>query len=264
MKVIYTFKKFKHILNIENPIFLDMARLSVKYSGALYKTELYCDSESKIFFDKHNIKFNKVVVLPEIENYDGEMYAIPKMITYSKQNEPYIHLDFDTIILRRLSFNNDVTFGYYDEDYSYYDVVKYSQFALNTYINSFENYIKGYYSPNEYLQWRWLKFPNNSLLAVNNYQFVSEMYTEVLNKLKDVILYPDPETCIGQFVEQFLLIANLDLHKKSYDCVYKCNPIKILNKNNIDKLDKFKFIHLQNYKNIGSHSHNLLYALHNK
>ena len=50
MKVIYTFKKFKHILNIENPIFLDMARLSVQHSRKFYKTELYCDEASKNFF----------------------------------------------------------------------------------------------------------------------------------------------------------------------------------------------------------------------
>jgi len=82
MKVIYTFKKFKHILNIENPIFLDMARLSVQHSRKFYKTELYCDEASKNFFYDHDVKFDNVFVLDEIENYDGEIYAIPKMITY--------------------------------------------------------------------------------------------------------------------------------------------------------------------------------------
>ena len=264
MKVIYTFKKFKHILNIENPIFLDMARLSVQYSRMFYKTELYCDEASKNFFDNHDIKFDNVVVLDELENYDGEMYTIPKMITCSKQTEPYVHLDFDTIILRHLTFDKDVTFGYYDEDYSPYTIVKYSPFVYNTYINSFENHVKNHYTPDEYLQWRWMKFPNNSLFAVNDYRFVSQSYSEILERLKDVILLPDPETNIGQFVEQFLIMAYLDSYKKTYCSLYKTNPIKILKNPNPYNLNKFKFIHLQNYKNLDSHSYKLLYNLNNK
>lgn len=264
MKVIYTFKKFKHILNIENPIFLDMARLSVQHSRKFYKTELYCDEASKNFFYDHDVKFDNVFVLDEIENYDGEIYAIPKMITYSKQTEPYIHLDFDTIILRYLTFDKDVTFGYYDEDYSPYTIIKYSPFVYNTYINSFENYVKNYYAPDEYLQWRWMKFPNNSLFAVNDYIFVSQSYSEILERLKDVTLLPDSETNIGQFIEQFLIVSYLDSNKKTYGSVYKTNPIKILKDSNTDKLNKFKFIHLQNYKNLDSHSYKLLYQLHNK
>jgi hypothetical protein len=186
------------------------------------------------------------------------------MITYSKQTEPYIHLDFDTIILRHLTFDKDVTFGYYDEDYSPYTIIKYSPFVYNIYINSFENYVKNYYTPDEYLQWRWMKFPNNSLFAVNDYIFVSQSYSEILERLKDVTLLPDPETNIGQFIEQFLIVSYLDSNKKTYGSVYKTNPIKILKDSNTDKLNKFKFIHLQNYKNLDSHSYKLLYQLHNK
>jgi hypothetical protein len=266
MKVIYTFKKFKNIPNIENPIFLDMARLSVQYSKMFYKTELYCDEKSKKFFDKNNIKFDNVFVLDEIENYDGEMYTIPKMITYSKQTEPYIHLDFDTIVLKHLTFNKSVTFGYHDEDYSQYINIKYSPFVYNTYINTFENHIKNYYDPNEYLQWRWMKFTNNSLFAVNDYIFVSNTYSEILERLKDVTLLPDPEINIGQFLEQFLIVSYLDSHKKNYDCLYKKNPLEVLKESNPYKLDnvfnipnKLKFIHLQNFKNLDAYSYKLLY-----
>jgi hypothetical protein len=103
-----------------------------------------------------------------------------------------------------------------------------------------------------------MKFPNNSLFAVNDYRFVSQSYSEILERLKDVILLPDPETNIGQFIEQFLIIAYLDLHKKTYGSVYKTNPIKILKDANPHKLNKFKFVHLQSFKNLDSHSYKLL------
>ena len=48
--------------------------------------------------------------------------------------------------------------------------------------------------------------------------------------------------------------AYLDSYKKTYGSLYKTNPIKILKNPNPYNLNKFKFIHLQNYKNLDSHS----------
>ena len=257
MKVIYTFKVVPGIDLLGTDLLYNITRLSTHYSSKHYRTELYCDSESCKFFEHPDFKFNKINILHELDEYSGSIFSIPKMITCIHQKEPYIHLDFDAFIFRKLNLKADVTFGYYDADYSIYPITKHSEYVNNVYINTYEKYVKSKLPEEEYKDWQWKIFPNNSLLGVQNYRVVSQLYTYILQKFNSMIYEPDPDAHIAQFLEQYLLLTYLEFNSISFETIYKNNPINIAKQDILKKIKWFKYLHLQDFRIAGTHSNNL-------
>ena len=100
MKVIYAFKQFSKHYKPFDDTFFELARLSVELSKKYYTTEFYCDSESKILFEANGVFFDKVIVSDKIESYSGSLTSMAKVYAMIEQTEPYIIVDFDTLILK--------------------------------------------------------------------------------------------------------------------------------------------------------------------
>ena len=95
MKVVYTY------CNIQkkplSKFFLDMARLSV---GTLRK---FTNCEIELYTDIHDLDgldFDKIHYIDFFDwDWDKRYWNIPKFKTYSMQEEPFIHVDFDLHIM---------------------------------------------------------------------------------------------------------------------------------------------------------------------
>lgn len=253
MKVIYTCKTMEKIPLVRFPLFLEVSKLSLDMANKFYRTELYCDNESKDFFVEHEYPFDEIIVLPELEEFSGEIFSIPKLITYTHQNEPYIHLDLDTILLDKIEFSDSVMFGFFDGDYRGLNDFEYKPFIKEDYVDMFENNLKTHFKPEQYLTWGWEVFPNSCLFGVNDFGGVSESYSNILRDFKMLLLSEDPGAKLATFLEQFMIINQLDKKGIDYSCLtpqnsfFALEPSFELTDDVMEEILSKKFIHLHHF-----------------
>lgn len=109
--------------------------LSVEQAKKYFSSvELYCDTPTKeildplnLSIDKYHVIFDDHPILKKWENSD--LWAASKMIAYSLQTEPYVHLDYDFYIFSdpREIFDKDVVvlypeMGYNENNHPYYNI----------------------------------------------------------------------------------------------------------------------------------------------
>lgn len=73
------------------------------------EVELYTDKSGyELLIAKLKLPYTKVhVVLDDLNNYDPNLWALPKIYTYSLQEKPFIHIDGDVFIWEK--FSNELT-----------------------------------------------------------------------------------------------------------------------------------------------------------
>ncbi|MDR0941656.1 MAG: hypothetical protein LBM68_05470 [Bacteroidales bacterium] len=104
MKVIYSYNSYGG-KNIPGAWWLRMAELSVgsMRKNTNYPVELYCDAESEAVFTGENFgaQFDKVHVV-DFMHYPHHIayWNFGKLLVYSLQEEPFLHVDFDTYFKR--------------------------------------------------------------------------------------------------------------------------------------------------------------------
>jgi hypothetical protein len=134
MKIIQSFWS----QNLTNPLTENYGWLSEPYNwlswilsanqlAKFYKVELYTDQKGyEILIDKLQLPYHKVhVILDELNHYHKSLWAMPKIKTYSLQNEPFLHVDGDVFIWEKFSNellkgdfitqNLEITTEYYEE-----------------------------------------------------------------------------------------------------------------------------------------------------
>lgn len=219
MKAIFSFKKLKtdHYKPIDDNFF-KLAKLSVQMAKIHYKTEFYGDEESYKLFEDKGVVFDNVNLLDSIKNYNGDITSYSKLMAMLEQKEPYICLDFDTLLFERIETTSTITFGYPEiVDYSLHNIL--SQDDVSSYIEYIEKYYKRHLSKykhklsniqNVYLD----TIPNYSLFAVKNTVLIKNIIKDIFNKFSTDEL----EEMGAMFIEQYLIYCYL----KNYqvDCNY--------------------------------------------
>lgn len=98
MKIIWSYCSFGG-KRLPDDFTVKMATLSLLSMKCVthYKTELWTDAKSLEYFQ--HLNYNSIVVT-RFDGWEDERYwNIPKMFVYSKQEEPFLHVDFDTCFL---------------------------------------------------------------------------------------------------------------------------------------------------------------------
>ena len=99
MKVIYSFNSYAGKIT-PGYWYLRMAELSVQsMKNCGYRVELYVDAESVDFFrgDLFCVPFDAVHIVNFMQfPHDSAYWNFGKLYVYSLQNEPFLHVDFDT------------------------------------------------------------------------------------------------------------------------------------------------------------------------
>lgn len=238
MIAIYSYKRFKHHYKPLDETFFKVAACSVKSVSKHYKTKLYTDNYGAYLFESKGITFDEVIVDDEIEKYDGQLYCMPKIISMMKQEEDYVHVDFDTIIFEKIYSPHTITYAYWDLDFS--NNPKTDQFSsmLYHYYDPYKKYVENVFE--EELEPKWLRVPNHSFFMVKNPTLVKKVYEEILDKIPDSILkICDSPMLIEQFLFfQYILKNNVDF---GFVNKYSTESIK-------EKLEgSYKLIHLFYY-----------------
>jgi hypothetical protein len=89
------------------------------------KVELYTDSEGKkVLIDQLKLPYTKVhICLDHLDHLPSSLWAMPKIYTYSLQDEPFLHVDGDVYIWSKFPthFNQAALVAqHYEVDYDFY------------------------------------------------------------------------------------------------------------------------------------------------
>lgn len=100
--------------------------------------ELYTDEFGReLLIDKLGLPYSKVhVVLDVLNDYHPDLWALGKVFTYGLQEQPFIHLDSDIYIWRRLSKqieDADLIAQNIEFDYQYYRNIKKELYKFDFY-----------------------------------------------------------------------------------------------------------------------------------
>lgn len=220
-----------------------------------------------------------------LDNFSEKTFSIPKLLVYSNQKEPFIHIDLDTFIFDKIEFTDKKriysTFPEGSGDILKFDIANSSFF--NTYIIPLQKIQENL--PNEFSKHIIFKnVPNMSVFGGFNHELISEATKYCLDIYENNMSFFDSNYYNACIIEQLFIPAAIRMilsknRKKnelenSFKFLFKDNPTYvefIKNKWDYpflvrsmdktlwigDKLHLFKnstynfngFLHLNGYKN---------------
>lgn len=245
MKAIYSFKILKtdHYKPIDDRFF-KLAKLSVELSKRYYKTEFYGDVESYKLFEEKGIEFDSVKFLDSIQNYNGDITSYSKLMAMMEQTEPYICLDFDTLLFQKIPETHTIVFGYPEiSSLKLHNVLTYDD------SNKFIEYVDLYYKRHLvkykdklpiYLNPSTNEIPNYSLFLCQHPNLIKEILNDIFNTFEET----EMEEMGAMFIEQFLIYLYLTEFEVDIKFLYDSN---IINDIEILPIIKNKFYHYIRY-----------------
>jgi hypothetical protein len=245
MKVIYSFKKLNtdHYKPIDNNFF-KLAKLSVGLAKKYYTTEFYGDSDSFDLFKSKGIEFDKVNLLDSIKNYNGNITSYSKLMAMMEQTEPYICLDFDTLLFQKIENDSTFIFGYPE-----IGSLKLHNILTEVNPQNYLEYIQTYYKRHlikykhkfpSYLNPSTNEIPNFSLFVCNHPTLIKEILNDIFGRFEKDEL----EEMGAMFIEQLLIYLYLIELEVDVKFLYNSNIV-----DNIEILQilKHKFYHYIQY-----------------
>lgn len=216
MNIIYTYKYTDGWdKGLDNPKSVKVFRKSVEMASRWYTPKIICDSNSVDFIKNLDIPNLLIETNDEISKYDSPNWGLMKLISIKNMNIPHIHIDMDTILLKKLDFDNsiDVIWGN-AESSLLYGRGHYSSFK---YIH--DNYLKTAeeFEPNLTNQgfFDFAHVPNNSLLIINNPNLTNNVISDLFLRVNDY--YKIHNGRLNMFMEQFLFMNLMKFNNGSVD-----------------------------------------------
>jgi hypothetical protein len=182
MKIVYSFIKTSYSPTAPE-LFAKISNKLIQKHG--YETELYVDKHNYHIFK--NISYNNIVILDdkEIQELPSNVWSAGKLLTFSKINEPFFHLDMDLFFIENyLSkfLNSELSF-FHEEPW--YNIAKIKK-KLNVITNHFINTNSNNFSLNPDS----LNSINCAIVGGTNFKIInqnSSLIIEYLKKHKDFI-----------------------------------------------------------------------------
>jgi len=137
LKAIHTYVQAREGFEFNRYVAHNML-LSVLYAQMQYDgIELYTDEKTAKIVKEIGIPYNKIITKP-FDNFESNTFSIPKLVTYSLQKEPYVHLDVDTFVIKDIYTPETIKFFYAHPDITMEDKDDF-QYGLNMYNTYLKN-----------------------------------------------------------------------------------------------------------------------------
>jgi len=248
-EAVYTFKKLKHYKPFDDTFFR-LAKLSLHSAKQYYTTVLYTDKDSLEFLTNGGLKFDRVVLLDSIKEYEGGNYAMPKILTMISREEPYIHLDFDSILIEKPYSLLPVSFPFPQPGFNTLKTHNDYEFVYTAYVKCFIEQIMDKIDYEKQSRIKWNTFPNNSALIVNLPLIVSNIYTEIITDfVPDKIELLNPTA-----IEQQYLFSHLEYYDIEYDFRNTVDTFNIVDYRILPDKEKYFYLEQQKYIHLSQYS----------
>lgn len=209
MRIVQSFIPTNYQQDIE--LYLDLTETSVNSILQFYdEVVLYTTPAVAELIKDRKIKYTEINT--ELFNITAPLstnYAIPKIQCYLDQKTPFIHIDYDVILLSKIPVEKDFTIGYYDFDFTN-NTVKHDQIdnLYNYYIQDLKR-IHHTLSPEIQATIDLRLLPNFSIFGVNNLTLCKTVFKEVLKFYNENKLTFEELEHAPSMLEQFLFITYL-------------------------------------------------------
>jgi len=236
MKIVYSY------INVYDENYIPLDTFLIGIYSAIKSTKLY--GNSHLYTSKGVIEKIKPLDLPftniiEFSNHNNtKIDIIPKLITYTLQKEPYIHLDLDLIINQQLDVLNTLPV-----QFAHADVEK------NWPLSLVSAYNKCYFDPANHFNTRYglgfnheLKLneiPNMGIVSVNDVELFSRCTNQALDLYYENKEVFDQNYTWNTYLEQALIHKKLKEQSSVYYnsvengdyCFFKDSILKKIEKN---------------------------------
>lgn len=205
MKIVYSY------INVHDENYIPLDTFLIGIYSAIKSNAVY--GNSHLYTSKSVIEKIKNLDLPftniiEFSNHiNTKVDIIPKLITYTLQREPYIHLDLDLIINKQLDVSDNLPV-----QFAHVDVEK------NWPLSLVNDYMKCYFEPAKYFNQKYglgfnhtLKLnevPNMGIIYVNDV----DLFTKCTNQALD--LYYENKEMFDYNVSWNVYLEQATIHKK--------------------------------------------------
>lgn len=232
MKVLYSLEKFEnHYRKFDNN-FYKLAKLSVELSSRLYPTKFVGTQDSLDNLNNNNIFFDEYEIIDTSIEYSDSIYSMPKIKAMMLQTEPFLSLDFDSILLNKFDSNFEFCFGFWEiymHDNLRYEHIEY---VYNSYINPFKTHIIDRFTEYELSMFNWSYYPNFSFFLCKNPIKLKNIYDDIFERIDTQTL----KLLSTGLVEQFIPVQLLKIMGTEVENLYESttpNDINII-KNKIN------------------------------
>lgn len=221
MKIIHTYLKTEKGSKLDKLHMYSMC-LSLYLAKRHYeKVVLYTDIETAELVKRFGLPYDEINT-QLLDGVEVRTFSIPKLMVYSAQTEPYIHIDLDSFIYEKIHFDDEeVIYSTYPEGSEHgVDFGKNARSFYNTYISSsFEIQDK---LDEEFLkEVNFTRVPNMSLFGGYQYEIISKASKyclELYEKNKDFFDLSYYNACI---IEQLFIPAAVKLLKEEEGDIFK-------------------------------------------
>lgn len=238
----------KGLLNI-----MTLSVLSVKKHYPNSKFILYTNEEVAKIVKNVGIPYD-IINDELLEGLVTKTFSIPKLVVYSDQTEPYIHVDLDSFIFERMEFNGDVIASFEEGKRPSGIFMKHEEIYI-TYVEPIEE-IKDKLPVNFYNNLTFDNIPNMCLFGGNDYKLISNASKLCLEIYNNNRLFFDSDYSRAAIIEQLFIgiaIKTLSSTKFTYlfndslpDISYMDSENFIVIENKSNNFDGF--LHLGGYK----------------
>jgi len=172
MKIIHSYLPIKPYKISKQNIYL--MTLSMLLAKKYYeKVVLYTNVETADIVRKIGLPYDEIDDIL-LEGIDVGTFSIPKLIVYSVQTEPYIHIDIDTFLFKKINFKIDGgVYSTLNEGIETFKMDWYGESFYSTYIKSAFHLIKKL--PKEFSdEVNFSEILNMSIFGGYNYKLISD------------------------------------------------------------------------------------------
>lgn len=231
MKAVHTYVPSREGFEFNKYVAHNML-LSVLYAQIHYDgIELYTNSETAKIVEEIGIPYDKIITEP-FEEFESNTFSIPKILTYSLQEEEYVHLDIDTFVVSKIDCPGSVKFFYAHPDISMGDGENF-QFGINMY----QTYLKNTFEIKDRIPEDIKKhinfndIPNMNVFGVRDYETTSKAANFCLKFYQENKEFFDSDFYNACIIEQLLMPAAI---KHFYNDYYKNHYL--LNSENVFRI----------------------------
>lgn len=172
MKVVFSFWSYKNSIDES---FLGMAKISNFFAQKNgYETILFCGEEDKEKFN--NIPYSEIRILDKkiMNSFHREMWSMSKIIAMSLMDEPYIMIDFDFLMFKKLDKKNNVDISFFHNETWVVDLAE----LMNKWLLKIKP--KAIKKDND------VHIYNCAAIAVNNFSLVKECAIDLINHFQNL------------------------------------------------------------------------------
>lgn len=222
MKIIQTLYDKDWLLKRDNlnSLFLSIILAKNSYGNI----HLYTDTKTKSFIDLLDLPYDSIDT--SLDSYDGINKAVPRILTYSKQSEPFLHIHNDSFLFNKISVRKSAeVIVSHSNIHSFYNTEICNNDVLSTQnvFEFFKKYIQVFYENrmiiNERLQ-DYVEFdyiPNLSIFGGNDYKSIVKASKFLLKIYNDHSETWDTMKLSSYALEELLMIPALRTLGKKYN-----------------------------------------------